>query len=120
MNADDYQKLAARTLLEDVANFDSLEMGLLWNVMGLAGEVGEVVEAVKKGIFHRHGLDHEKMVKELGDCLWYLSAICTKLDVTLSQVMEANISKLEQRYPNGFTSADSIKRADVRNDDAAS
>lgn len=114
MNATEYQKLAARTLI-DAPDFEisSMQMMILWNALGLAGEAGEVAEAVKKGILHQHGLDLEKMKKELGDAQWYLTALCTVLGFDLSDVMAANIEKLKLRYPDGFKSEDSIARVDI-------
>ena len=86
---------------------------VIWNAIGLAGEAGEVCELVKKGIFHQHGLDREKLAKELGDCLWYIAALCTKTGLDMGEVMEENINKLKLRYPNGYSSDDSQKRVDV-------
>lgn len=115
MNADEYQKLSARTLI-DTPGFEipDREILLVWNALGLAGEAGEVAELAKKAIFHRHGVDKEKFKKELGDVLWYLSALCTQLGLDLSEVMTANIEKLKVRYPNGYSSADSLSRVDVQ------
>lgn len=114
MNATEYQKLAARTLIPgpDFEVTES-EFMLLWNVIGLTDEAGEVAGLVKKGVLHRHGLSVDAMKKELGDVCWYLAAICTVLGIDLSEVMEGNIEKLKLRYPNGFSSADSIARVDV-------
>lgn len=114
MNATDYQQQAARTLI-DAPGFEisDTDMMLVWNALGLAGEAGEVAEAVKKGILHQHGLDRDKMAKELGDVCWYLAALCTKLGLDLGEVMAANIEKLKTRYPDGFKSADSVARVDV-------
>lgn len=115
MNANEYQLLAARTLI-DAPGFDIADNDLMviWNAIGLAGEAGEVCELVKKGIFHQHGLDREKMADELGDLMWYVSAICTKLDLDLGEILEANIRKLERRYPNGYNSEDSQRRVDTK------
>lgn len=119
MNANEYQKLASRTLI-DKPGFDisDNDMMIIWNALGLAGEAGECVDTIKKGILHRHGLDREKMAKELGDCLWYIAALCTKLDLDMGEIMAANIDKLKVRYPNGYMAADSIKRVDTRPDEA--
>jgi NTP pyrophosphatase (non-canonical NTP hydrolase) len=87
---------------------------IVWNAIGLAGEAGEVAELVKKSIFHRHGIDRSKLEKEIGDCLWYLAALCTKLDLKMGHIMDSNIAKLKERYPNGFSSEDSINRVDVK------
>lgn len=115
MNATEYQNLAARTLIPD-PDFEitNLQIMIAWNAIGLAGEAGEINELVKKGIFHQHGLDREKMAKELGDCLWYIAALCTKLDLDMGEIMAANIEKLVQRYPNGYNSEDSKARVDAQ------
>jgi NTP pyrophosphatase (non-canonical NTP hydrolase) len=85
-------KLTARTGEGSLAN---------WG-LGLAGEAGEVVELIKKHCFHGKALDRESLRKELGDVLWYISAICSEVGLELGDVAEANIDKLFARYPNGF------------------
>lgn len=115
MNSNDYQLLASRTLIAapDRA-YSTEEIMLVWNAIGLAGEAGEVADHIKKGVFHDHGVDKEKLVKELGDVLWYVAALATKIDVPLGEIMERNIIKLQQRYPDGFKAEDSIKRVDAQ------
>lgn len=114
MDADEYQKLAARTLIDrpDFALTDT-EIMAVWDAIGLAGEAGEVADHIKKGVFHRHGIDLPELEKELGDTLWYVAALCTTLGLDLSAIMQANIEKLRVRYPNGYTSEDSLHRVDV-------
>lgn len=105
MDADKYQELAARTLLDKPDfNIDENQVMITWNAMGLLGEAGEIAELVKKGIFHQKGIDRDNFKKELGDVLWYLSALCTNLDLSLGEVMEWNIQKLKARYPDGYSS----------------
>lgn len=111
MDATTYQELAGRTLIEEPDfTITSDEVMIVWNAIGLAGEAGEVADLVKKGIFHQHGLDREKVKKELGDVLWYVAALCSKLDLSLSEVMEANVEKLRARYPDGYSPAASLSR----------
>jgi NTP pyrophosphatase (non-canonical NTP hydrolase) len=113
MDAKEYQEQAARTLITNPGEFTNSEIMSIWCAMGLAGEAGETVELIKKGIFHRHGLDKEKLTKELGDVLWYISGLCTVQGIDLERVMIANIEKLRLRYPDGFTTADSVARVDT-------
>lgn len=114
MQPNNYQTLAARTLIDAPdAEYTGSEIMLVWNALGLAGEAGEVADTIKKVVFHRHALDRDELIKELGDVLWYVAALCTKLDVSMSEVMERNIAKLMKRYPNGYSSADSKVRVDV-------
>lgn len=82
--------------------------------MDLCVASGKVAELAKKGICHQHGLDTSAVVDALYkvyECIWRL---CANQKTTISTVFEININKLKRRYPNGFNSADSIKRVDVQ------
>ena len=106
MEANEYQKKAMRT-----RNPKLSEKELLINsVMGLCGESGEVIDLVKKHIFHGHELDRENLIKELGDVLWYCAEVSEALGTTLDEVMVKNIEKLKKRYPEGFDQERSIHR----------
>jgi len=70
--------------------------------LGLAGEAGEAVDAIKKG--YRHAgmiravpLDPEKLAYELGDVLWYLTRLANRHGYTLYDIMYLNVKKLEKR-----------------------
>lgn len=111
MNATQYQMEAERTMIAGPEfEIQPEQWMVIWNAIGLAGEAGEVAELVKKGIFHRHGLDTDNLVKELGDCLWYIAALCTSTGLDLGEVMQRNIDKLNERYPNGWRAEDSQNR----------
>ena len=86
---------------------------MLLGIIGLLGEAGEIAEAIKKHIFHGHGLDLEKLEKELGDVSWYHNHLTVRTaKTTLDAVHEKNIDKLRARYPEGFFSSErSIHRA---------
>lgn len=83
---------------------------LINGVMGLCGESGEAIDIVKKHISQGHELDKEKLVKELGDIAWYLAETAYALGVDLEEVLELNIQKLKNRYPDGFSAESSINR----------
>ena len=102
----EYQQLAMTTLNPELSRKDVLING----VMGLCGESGEAIDIVKKWLAQGHELDREKLAKELGDICWYLAETATALDLSLEEIMAANIEKLKQRYPDGFDSARSIHR----------
>ena len=107
--ANDYQRAALRTAQMD--NFSNEEV-LLNGVMGLNGEAGEVIDLVKKARFQGHELDTEKLMKELGDIAWYLAVTAISIGYSLSDVFDANIEKLQKRYPDGFDKARSMNRAE--------
>lgn len=108
MNFTDYQALAARTLGRD----RTYEQQLANAALGLTGEAGETAEIIKKHLFHATPLDRDAMVKELGDCLWYIAAFATVLDIPMDQIAERNIEKLRRRYPDGFDTQRSINRSE--------
>jgi NTP pyrophosphatase (non-canonical NTP hydrolase) len=103
---------------EDVkrtANPDLTKDELLVNgAMGLAGEAGEVIDLVKKIIFHGKPFDREKLINELGDVRWYLELVSIYLDAPMEEIEAKNIEKLRQRYPEGFSSKASEERKDVK------
>lgn len=68
----------------------------------LAGEAGEVCELIFKDEFHRVPYKTESILKELGDVLWYVTALAHDHGLTLSEVAKENNRKLMARYPNGF------------------
>lgn len=109
MTLDEYQSLSGRT-----ANMDCSETIRLCTFgLGVAGEAGEVADLIKKHVGHGHDLDDDKLVKELGDVLWYVAGIATARGISLSEVAERNIDKLRKRYPDGFSEAASKARQDV-------
>lgn len=78
---------------------------LLIGALGLGGESGEVLELVKKHLYHGKDLDREKLILELGDVLWYVMISADAIGATLEEVAIANNAKLRARYPNGFSVA---------------
>ena len=76
-------------------------LAVIYPTLGLAGEVGEVAEKVKK-IYRDDGgeITKEKraaLVKELGDVLWYLATLAGDLGIDLGDVAEENLKKLRDR-----------------------
>ena len=65
-------------------------------MLGLMNEAGEVGGAFKKEI--RDGVDNTALIiDELGDVLWYLTRLCDVYNITLSELMDENITKLVKR-----------------------
>ena len=107
MDANEYQKRAMTTLNPALGKKDVL----INSVMGLCGESGEAIDIVKKWLAQGHALDKEHLAKELGDIAWYLAEAATALDLSLGDILQANLNKLEERYPNGFETRRSLSRA---------
>ena len=107
MEFNEYQQLAERTARK--AN-DTPEKRFINFSFGLTGETGEVIDCIKKHLFHGHPLDQEKLKIELGDVLWYIATLATTAGLTLHEIAVTNIEKLKVRYPEGFSEERSIYR----------
>lgn len=72
----------------------------LMAALGLAGEAGEVVDIIKKRTFHpAYVYDGAHLVEEMGDVLWYLGLMCLNTGTSFHLLMERNLAKLKDRYP---------------------
>lgn len=59
-------------------------------LLGLIGELGETTDLIKKAVFHNHPLSDStraKVVEEIGDLMWYISAVATDLKVDLEEAV---------------------------------
>ena len=83
---------------------------LVCAALGLAGESGEFADAVKKYRYHGHQLDYAHLIEEVGDVLWYCALAARELGVTLEDVANENVLKLQRRYPAGFSVERSVNR----------
>ena len=66
--------------------------------VGVCGEAGELIDAVKKGAIYRKDYDLENIIEELGDLEFYMEGIRQAFGLTREQTLEANIEKLGKRY----------------------
>lgn len=104
MNFNEYQNKAVQTDVAHGATTKSARYnGYMEKALGLAGETGEVLEIIKKmirdkgGVFETAQEDREKLRKELGDVLWYLSALAFYNDIRLEDIAKTNLEKLASR-----------------------
>lgn len=108
MSGNEYQMKAMLTAAPGSIN-------LTVAALGLAGEAGEFADAVKKHVAQQHDLDHDELVKETSDILWYCALACQALGVKMSDVMQQNLDKLAKRYQTGrFTADESRNREEYR------
>ena len=115
MTGNEYQKLAMRTNDGKAGerinkrDFDArvyyinINLPDLFNAcFGLSGETGELLDMIKKWVFHEKPLDTIHLKKELGDCMWYVALFCQAMGWSLDEILQMNIDKLKARYPEGF------------------
>ena len=103
----DYANEALRTLkpipTDEYLSLNADTVNILHGCLGAAGEVGELCDQLKRHLFYGKDLDIVNLKEEVGDVLWYLATIARGGRFTLQEAAEANIRKLEIRYPKGFT-----------------
>lgn len=86
---------------------------LLHMALGVAGEAGEIVDAIKKSVIYQKPLDINNLKEEIGDTLFYLQGICNTIGTTLARCQSDNIEKLTARYHTGsYSDKQAQERAD--------
>jgi NTP pyrophosphatase (non-canonical NTP hydrolase) len=103
MTLSSYQKIAAGTAIYETNH------AIIYPALGLAGEAGEVANKVKK-IIRDGKMDKSAISAEIGDCLWYIAALCRDLNVDLNDVAKFNLEKLYKRKQDGTLQGSGDKR----------
>ena len=74
------------------------ELDLKYMALGLGGEVGEVLNEIKKLERDDNNIMTSerkiKIIEEMGDVLWYMSAMCNRLDTNFDELIKHNKNKL--------------------------
>ena len=103
MQLDDYQENAKKTAIY------APEHMIMYPALGLAGEAGEVANKVKK-ILRDGKFDREAIADEVGDCLWYIAALCRDLNIEMAEIAQNNLDKLNDRKERGTLQGSGDKR----------
>jgi NTP pyrophosphatase (non-canonical NTP hydrolase) len=80
--------------------------------IGISGEAGELLDAVKKSTIYRKQLDIANIVEECGDLLFYISGMLDSIGVDIESAMSANVSKLSIRYGKSYSDKSAVERLD--------
>lgn len=111
MNLKKYELESSRTMAPGV-HLEAFKVDTLHGIIGVSTEAGELLDAVKKGLFYGRKPDLENIREEIGDTMWYIMAIIRSEGWDLEEILQENISKLKLRYPEQFTTELSEKRLD--------
>ena len=96
-------------------DLDYIKLDAIHMCLGLSGEVGEVVDVIKKHVIFNKKLDRDSVVKELGDVEFYLEGLRQALEITREEVIQGNINKLTKRYSEGtYSDNAALSRADEK------
>jgi len=89
---------------------------LSFYALGVGGESGEVLDKVKKGMRGDYDIavmpeeNRRAIGLELGDALWYIANEAHQLGYTLTEIMQMNVDKLEDRRARGVSRGDGDNR----------
>lgn len=98
----DYDKDFVPNLVKDgnqiVSELTGFDADALHMAVGIAGEAGELLDAIKRGAIYRKPYDKVNITEELGDLEFFMSHIRSLFGLTREEVILANKLKLSARY----------------------
>jgi NTP pyrophosphatase (non-canonical NTP hydrolase) len=99
---------------EDIIKQLTPKQAHLWHMATLlAGEAGELLDAVKKHVVYGKPLDMENVIEEMGDIEFGMEAMRQIIGMDRESILIANKAKLSKRYFSGkYTNEQAIERAD--------
>ena len=81
--------------------------------VGISGESGELLDAIKKETMYNKEPDLVNIIEELGDLEFYMEALRQAYNITREETLQANINKLGVRYSSGkYSDKQAQDRAD--------
>lgn len=113
MNHADLVKALAKPGMKIKQEIKPSDCHVLHMCLGISGEAGELVDAIKKAVIYRKPLDMENVIEELGDLEFYLEGLRQQLGVTREETINHNMEKLGARYSSGaYSDKQAVTRAD--------
>jgi NTP pyrophosphatase (non-canonical NTP hydrolase) len=99
MDFDEYQNIASET--DQFSKPTKTNEHILIPLLGLAGETGTMLSEFKKKLRDKEAFKgfQSRAEEELGDILWYVSNIASKLELSLSAIASKNLTKAQERWP---------------------
>ena len=98
---------------EIIAELVPKKASALHMAIGISGESGELLDAIKKWVMYGKPLDVENVIEELGDIEFYMEGLRAELGLTREAVILANTKKLNKRYASGkYSNQQAQERAD--------
>lgn len=98
------QRSICAQIARDLSHHSNLALKSIM-ISGLTEEAGEVAGLFKRELRNlpkdQLRCTREHYVEELGDVLWYLTGVATTHGITLQELWDYNVQKLEERYGEG-------------------
>ena len=104
-----HYSLGILEMLDEKVNYSKIGHVLEWHETD--EHLGNILEIPKKHIYHRHELDASKLINSTYQVIAFLY---DNFGTRFKDILQMNIDKLALRYPDEFSTADSIARKDVQ------
>lgn len=103
---------SGRDIIADMTHLDAEKLHM---AVGISGEAGELLDAVKKGAIYGKCYDRANIIEELGDLEFYMEGLRQAFEITRDETLSQNINKLSKRYVDGvYKNSDAINRGDKK------
>ncbi len=99
------------TIREELTPMDCHQLHM---AVGICGEAGELLDAVKKRAIYQKELDIENVIEELGDLEFYMQGLRESLGITRWACLQYNIAKLTKRYGQTYSNTAAQERLDKK------
>lgn len=106
MTLKEYEQAASRTC----PSLNSLDIDMIHMILGIQTESAELADILKKNIAYGKPIDWINYEEEIGDLMWYIINLCRMTGFNLEDILDKNIAKLRQRYPDKFTTNLALNR----------
>lgn len=81
-------------------------------VVGISGEAGELLDAIKKEAIYNKPIDRDNVIEELGDLEFYMEGLRQSFNLSREECIEHNIIKLTKRYGEKYSNKAAQERKD--------
>ena len=85
---------------------------LLHMAVGISGEAGELLDAIKKHVIYQKSLDVANVKEEIGDLFFYITGLALGAGVDLDECIKLNQEKLAVRYGSRYSDQAAQERKD--------
>jgi NTP pyrophosphatase (non-canonical NTP hydrolase) len=114
MDFETYRQAALRT---DYSTYDDYHTGAVsprldYATIGLVTEAAKILDIIKKSKKSLKSLDREGLKEELGDLLWYFNLTLDEASLSLTEIMTANLEKIEKKYPTHLGTKEGLIRGE--------
>lgn len=113
MNYQEFVRALSKPGQDIVKEITPMDAHRLHMAVGISGEAGELLDAVKKAVIYRKPLDVANVKEECGDLLFYITGILDSIGSNLDEVIAENMGKLSKRYHSlSYSNAHAVQRLD--------